>query len=37
MPEIAANQEDCGSKPAWINSSRDLLSKKPNTQKGLVE
>jgi hypothetical protein len=33
------DQEDQGSKPAWANSSRDLVSKKKkkNTKKRLVE
>jgi hypothetical protein len=33
------DQEDCGSKPAWENSSKDPISKKPFTKKkkGLVE
>jgi hypothetical protein len=30
-------QEDCGSKPAWENSSRDPIFKKPFTKIGLVE
>jgi hypothetical protein len=30
-------QEDCGSKPAWTNSSQDTISKKPFTKIGLVE
>jgi hypothetical protein len=30
-------QEDCGSKPAWANSSRDPILKKPFTKIGLVE
>jgi hypothetical protein len=28
------DQEDHGSKPAWANSSRDPILKKPNTKKG---
>jgi hypothetical protein len=28
------DQEDCGSKPAWANSSRDPVLKKPITKKG---
>jgi hypothetical protein len=28
------DQEDCGSKPAWGNSSRDRISKKPFTKNG---
>jgi hypothetical protein len=30
-------QEDCGLKPAWANSSRDAITKKPFTKIGLVE
>jgi hypothetical protein len=33
----ARDQEDCGSKPAWENSSQDPIWKKPITKKGLVE
>jgi hypothetical protein len=31
------DQEDCGSKPAWTNSSQDPISKKSFTKRGLVE
>jgi hypothetical protein len=31
------DQEDCGSKPAQENSSKDPVSKKSITKKGLVE
>jgi hypothetical protein len=33
------DQEDCGSKPAWANSSQDPdpISKKTHHKKGLVE
>jgi hypothetical protein len=31
------DHEDRGSKPAWANSSRDPILKKPFTKKGLVE
>jgi hypothetical protein len=31
------DQGDRGSKPAWVNSSRDNVLKKPFTKKGLVE
>jgi uncharacterized membrane protein YvbJ len=31
------DQKDCGSKPTQANSSRDSISKKPITKKGLVE
>jgi hypothetical protein len=31
------DQEDQGLKPAWANSSRDPISKKPITKIGLVE
>jgi hypothetical protein len=31
------DQENCGSKPAWANSSRDRISKIAITKKGLVE
>jgi hypothetical protein len=32
------DQDDCGLKPAWANSSRDPISKTPITKKkGLVE
>jgi hypothetical protein len=33
MPIILADQEDCSSKPAWQNSSRDPILKKPITKK----
>jgi hypothetical protein len=33
MPIILATQEDCGSKPAWANSSWDPISKNPITKK----
>jgi hypothetical protein len=31
------DQEDYGLKPAWANSSRDPILKKPIKKKGLVE
>jgi hypothetical protein len=31
------DQEDCGLKPAWANSSRDCILEKPFTKIGLVE
>jgi hypothetical protein len=31
------DQEDQGSKPAWVNSSRNPISKKTHHRKGLVE
>jgi hypothetical protein len=31
------DQEDHGLKPAWANSSKDPISKKPTTEKGLVQ
>jgi hypothetical protein len=31
------DQEDCGSRPAWQIVLQDLISKKPFTEKGLVE
>jgi hypothetical protein len=37
MPVFLATQEDCGSKPAQSNSSRDSISKKPVTKIGLME
>jgi hypothetical protein len=30
------DQKDCGSKPAWANSSRDPTSKIPNTKRAGV-
>jgi hypothetical protein len=41
MPVILTTQEDCGSKPAQANSSRDPISKtkkeRKHHKKGLVE
>jgi hypothetical protein len=31
------DQEDCGLKPAWANSSQDPISKNTQHNKGLVE
>jgi hypothetical protein len=31
------DQEDCGSKPAQVNNSKDPILKKPITKRGLVE
>jgi hypothetical protein len=31
------DQEDCSSKPAWANNSRDPILKKTITKTGLVE
>jgi hypothetical protein len=31
------DQEDCGSKPAWTNSSQDTILIKTHHRKGLVE
>jgi hypothetical protein len=33
MPVILATQEDLSSKPAWANSSQDIILKKPITKK----
>jgi hypothetical protein len=31
------DQEDCSSKPAWVNSTGDPILKKPITEVGLVD
>jgi hypothetical protein len=30
---VGRDQQDCGLKPAWANSLRDPISKKPNTKR----
>jgi hypothetical protein len=36
MPVVLATQEDCGSKPAWTNTSQTAYLKKTHHKKGLV-